>query len=331
MSAPLTHGGRLGEAATLFPDAPLPWLDLSTGINPVPYPVAPLTEEIFARLPEPAAEDALREIAARAYGAADQALVAAAPGTQILIELLPRLFPAARVAVLGPTYGEHANAWRKARARVATVAAVEELDGADVAVLCNPNNPDGRRLAPARLLALAGRLADRGGLLLVDEAFADLEGEGVSVAGALPHPGLIVLRSFGKTFGLAGVRLGFALAAPERVATLRAALGPWAVSGPALELGRRALADRDWLAAAAARLAAETRELDALLASAGLRVVGGTRLFRLAEGADAPKLFERLGSAGIFARRFAERPEWLRFGLPGTPEAWRRLRRALGD
>jgi cobalamin biosynthetic protein CobC len=327
--APLAHGGSLGEAAALFPDAPRPFLDLSTGINPVAYPLPPLPAEAFTRLPEPQAEAGLREVAAQAYGAADAALVAAAPGTQILIDLLPRLFPAARVAVLGPTYAEHAQAWRKAGADVATVADVAALENADAAVLCNPNNPDGRRLPPPRLLALADRMAARGGLLLVDEAFADLEGEGPSVAGALPHPALLVLRSFGKTYGLAGVRLGFALAGHERAALIRAALGPWAVSGPALAVGCAALADAGWRAATAARLAAEVRELDALLAAAGLRVVGGTRLFRLAEGPAAPDLFTCLGRAGIFVRRFADRPDWLRFGLPGTPDGWARLRQAL--
>jgi cobalamin biosynthetic protein CobC len=325
-TAALAHGGRLTEARRLFPGAPEPWVDLSTGINPVPYPLPDLSPDCFTRLPEPDAEHALRAIAARAYGAADAALVAAAPGTQMLIDLIPRLWPARGVAVLGPTYAEHAHAWAKQGARVSTVGAFDALDGAEVAVVVNPNNPDGQRTPPARLLGLADRMAARGGLLLVDEAFADLEGAGI--AAALPHPGLIVLRSFGKTYGLAGLRLGFALAGPERAAAIRAALGPWAVSGPALAIGARALADGDWLAATAARLAAECRDLDALLAAAGPRVVGGTKLFRLAEG-DAPAMFGRLGEAGIFVRRFAEHPRWLRFGLPGTPEAWARLRRVL--
>ena len=314
----------------MFPGAPEPLIDLSTGINPVPYPLPPLDPAGFTRLPEPDAEAALRAAAARAYGAADPALVAAAPGTQILIDLLPLLFPARRVAVFGPTYAEHAHAWRKRGAEAATVTDVTALDGADVAVVCNPNKPDGRRLPPDLLVGLADRMAARGGLLLVDEAFADLEGEKISVAGALPHPALIVLRSFGKTYGLAGLRLGFALAAPERAALIRGALGPWAVSGPAIVIGRQALADREWLAATAARLRRETRDLDACLATAGLRVIGGTLLFRLAEG-PAQAAFSRLGRAGIFVRRFPEHPHWLRFGVPGAPDAWDRLRCALAD
>ncbi len=325
----LPHGGRLGEARALFPGAPEPFLDLSTGINPVAYPVTALPPNCFTRLPEPDDEAALRRAAAAAYGAASPALVAAAPGTQLLIDLLPRLFPAASAAVLGPTYAEHAHAWDKSGAKVATAAAFAALDAAQTAVVCNPNNPDGRRIAPADLLALADRRAAQGGMLVVDEAFADLEGEGLSVVPALPHPGLIVLRSFGKTYGLAGLRLGFALASPDRAAAIRAALGPWAVSGPALAIGRAALADRDWRAATQARLTREAATLDSLLTAAGLRAAGGTRLFRLAESEEAAALFVHLGRAGILVRRFAGQPAWLRFGLPGQPDAWERLRAAL--
>ncbi len=328
-AAPLAHGGRLAEALRLFPDAPRPILDLSTGINPVPYPLPPLPPEAFTRLPEPSDEADLRAVAARAYGVTDPDCVAAAPGTQLLIELLPLLFPARRVAVLAPTYAEHAHAWRKAGAEVREAATLAALQDCDVAILCNPNNPDGQLHASQSLMALGVSLASRGGLLVVDESFHDLIRPGTSIAGAQPHPGLIVLRSFGKTYGLAGVRLGFALAAPKPAATIRAALGPWAVSGPALAIGRAALADAAWLAATQARLAAEVPVLDALIAAAGLRVVGGTPLFRLAEGAAAPALFGRLGRAGIFVRRFAERPDWLRLGLPGSPQVWARLRQAI--
>lgn len=303
-------------------------MDLSTGINRVPYPLPDLAAEVFTRLPEPEALEALQEAAAIAYGAAP-AMVAAAPGTQALISLLPRLLPQRRVAVLGPTYAEHAAAWRAAGSHVAEVARFEDLDGAaSCAVLCNPNNPDGRRVPLSALSALADRLAGRGGLLVVDEAFADFEG-GTSAVPALPHPALVVLRSFGKAYGLAGLRLGFALSDARTAALIRAALGPWAVSGPAITVGRQALLDRAWAAAAAARLAREATDLDRCLAVAGLHVLGGTRLFRLAEGAHAAALFQQLGTAGILVRRFAAHPHWLRFGIPGQPAEWDRLRAAL--
>ncbi len=326
----VAHGGHLAEARHLFPGAPEPFLDLSTGINPIPYALPPLGPESFTRLPEPDAVAALEHIAATAYGATDPGMVVAAPGTQILIDLLPRLWPSPRsVAVLGPTYAEHARAWARIGCPVDKVGCFAALGAADVAVVCNPNNPDGRRIAPGQLLTLANQLAARAGLLLVDETFVDLEGDDLSLANALPHPALILLRSFGKTYGLAGLRLGFALAAPERAATIRAALGPWAVSGPAIAIGCQALADPAWRAQAACRLADAARMLDAELVRAGLRVIGGTRLFRLAETNDAVSIFARLGRAGILIRRFAEHPTWLRFGQPADPSAWQRLRAAL--
>jgi cobalamin biosynthetic protein CobC len=202
---------------------------------------------------------------------------------------------------------EHAHTWAGNGATVHLCGSLDELGDAAVAVLCNPNNPDGQRFASERLRLLADALAARGGLLVVDETFADLEGSGLSITGALPHPALIVLRSLGKAYGLAGLRLGFALATLERAEMIRDALGPWAVSGRAIAIGQKALRGGAWLVETAERLACETRELDICLSTGGLSV-GGTRLFRLAEAPDAPAVFMRLGSAGIFIRRFAERP-----------------------
>jgi cobalamin biosynthetic protein CobC len=197
-----------------------------------------------------------------------------------------------------------------------------------VAIICNPNNPDGRRIAPADVVALADKLSRRCGFVLVDEAFADLEPGHPSVVEALPHPGLVVLRSFGKTYGLAGLRLGFAVASPKRAAAMRDALGPWAVSGVAIGIGRQALADASWLSRTAETCAGAADRLDRTLSQAGLRIVGGTRLFRLVEANDAEGVFHQLGRAGVFVRRFAEHPSWLRFGLPGGPDGWGRVEAA---
>ena len=315
----------LAAAHALFPDAPLPFVDLSTGINPVAYKLAPLLDDAFTRLPDAEDEAALRRVAAAAYGVSDPDMVVAAPGTQILISLLPHLLAGrgGRVAILSPTYGEHEAAWRAAGYDVTTISSAADLAGFDIAVLCNPNNPDGRLIDPASLLPHAG-------LLIVDEAFADLEPPGFSAAGLLPRNDLLVLRSFGKSTGLAGVRLGFALAEPGLAARLRSALGPWAVSGPALAAGLQALADTEWRAATIARLDQDCARLDDLLHRAGMNKVGGTRLFRLYEG-EGDTLFHRLGRAGILVRRFSFQPRLLRFGLPGHTDEWRRLEAALGD
>ncbi len=330
LAVALRHGGRLNAARRRFPHAPEPWIDLSTGINPVPFPFIPPPLSAYARLPEPEEEQALREAAARAYGVADPSMVAASPGTQILINLLPRLRPLADVAILGPTYAEHALAWAASGSRVVEVSELSairpEVTGV---VLCNPNNPDGRRIAPRDLLPLADRLAARGGLLVVDEAFADFDGPAASVAKLLPHAGILALRSFGKTCGLAGLRLGFALASRWLVDELRSALGPWAVSGPAIEIGRQAFADPGWLAAASARLDRDARTLDQVLTRAGLQILGGARLFRLVHSNRAANVFDRLGRAGILVRRFEENNDRLRFGIPGTDEHWNRLEAAL--
>lgn len=325
--AAIAHGGDLGGLREAFPDAPKPWLDLSTGINPIPYPVPPVEASAWTRLPEAAEVHALRAAAASAYGAPDAAHVVPAPGTQILIETLPRLLAPTRVAVLGPTYAEHAAAWARAGHTVREVADLDAIGDAGVAVIVDPNNPDGRSFSLAERRALAESLGTRGGLLVADEAFADLE----PIESLCPYaaPGLVVLRSFGKTYGLAGLRLGFAVAEPGTTARIAEALGPWAVSGPALAIGTAALSDAGWRAEAARARAADAARLDRMIARAGGRVVGGTCLFRTADFSDGPALYRRLAEAGIAVRRFAERPERLRFGLPGDRTGWCRLSRVL--
>jgi cobalamin biosynthetic protein CobC len=323
------HGGALDRAMARFGGTSEDWLDLSTGINPWPYRVPAIPAGAWTRLPDEAALTALGGAARAFYGAPADAPLVAAPGSQALIQLLPRLVAPSEVAVVGPTYAEHARCWAFAghRVRMVEAAALGEA-AAPVLVLANPNNPDGRVVAPERLLALARAQAVRGGLLVVDEAFAEVT-PGISLAPFVGTPGLVVLRSFGKFFGLAGMRLGFALGPGDLMAALGAAFGPWAVAGPALEIGCRALADCGWAAAMRARLAAAARALDGVLTAAGLEVLGGTDLFRLARIDDAAGLADRLGSRHILVRRFADRPDRLRFGLPPDDRALRRLAAAL--
>ena len=310
------HGGDLGEVRRRFPDAPQPWIDLSTGINPVAYPVPALPEESWTRLPTRDAGERLLAAAGARYGVRDPATIVAAPGTQALIQLLPRLVPKSRVAILGPTYEEHALCW--------AAEGHELVEGdAEVTVVVNPNNPTGRLLTPAEL-------RNRRGLLVVDEAFMDFLSPEASLAPDPPSD-TIVLRSFGKAYGLAGVRLGFAIAAKGMIDCLRQMLGPWAVSGPALEIGRRALEDSAWLQASARRLDADSRRLDALLVGAGFEIEGGTSLFRLARHRDASGMAARLGRHGIHVRAFARQPNWLRFGLPGSEADFDRLARAVAS
>jgi cobalamin biosynthesis protein CobC len=314
----VAHGGDLGRVRRRYPDAPQPWIDLSTGINPLPYPVADLPADAWSRLPSHEAEQTLIAAAAQRYRCQPGQLVAA-PGTQALIQILPRLVARSRVAIVGPTYAEHELNWRRHGHDVRVVA---DLEAADVVVVVNPDNPTGRLLPPQTLRAVTARL------LIVDEAFIDLTPNEASLAGKLPD-NAIVLRSFGKTYGLAGLRLGFAIAPTPLAARLRDELGPWAVSGPALAIGATALTDDTWLQAAAARLTGDVRTLDALLVSAGFAVLGGTPLFRLASHPEAPEKVEDLARNGIHVRAFADRPTCVRFGLPRGDGEFRRLSAAL--
>jgi cobalamin biosynthetic protein CobC len=224
---------------------------------------------------------------------------------------------------LGPTYNEHAAALAGAGWQVETVAEVAALAGADLAVVVNPNNPDGRRHEPAALRALAAEV----GLLVADESFADPHPE-LSLAPGLPG-NAIVLRSFGKFYGLAGLRLGFALARADLAGRIAELAGPWAVSGPALSVGKTALADRDWVRRTTARLAAGVPRLDAAAEGAGWTTLGGTALFRLYETGDASAAQVRLARAQIWSRRFPYAQGWLRLGLPGAEPDWRRLEAVL--
>ena len=324
------HGGDLAAARLLFPNAPEPWIDLSTGVNPHAYPLPDLPASCFARLPEVADIAALEAVAARAYGVADPTCVVAAAGSQALIQMLPHVFLARRVGVLGQSYGGHAAVWGGLGREVAVVEDYADLQDFDVAVIVNPNNPDGRTVSLRWLTLLANTMAAKQGLLVVDEAFMEASAAARGFAPFVPASGAVVLRSFGKFYGLAGLRLGFAVAPAAFAAQLRGALGPWPVSGPAIAVARQALADTAWLAATQARLAEDTLRLDRLLRLAGFAIAGGTPLFRLARHAAAAEWFARLGEAGILTRPFAERPDCLRFGLPGPEDAWGRLAAALG-
>ncbi len=321
----LHHGGRLREAAMCY-DIPLAdWLDLSTGINPNGWPVPLVPASCWARLPE---DDDGLERAARDYYDAGHVLPVA--GSQAAIQVLPRLRPRSRVAVLDPGYAEHAYAWRSADHEVAAVAAErldEAVQGSDVLLLIHPNNPTGARFPLEQLLDWHARLAARGGWLVVDEAFMDVTPEH-SLCAYSARPGLIVLRSLGKFFGLAGARVGFVCAQASLLAQLHGLLGPWSVSAPARWIATSALTDSIWQDAARQRLGTDGARLQALLARHGLNPDGGCALFQWLRTPDAQHLHEALARQGILTRLFIESSS-LRFGLPGNKADWTRLEAAL--
>src|SRR3989338_9632468 len=205
----LEHGGRLRRAARQYGIAEADWLDLSTGINPLGWPVPIVPNEVWQRLPQD--DDGLQAAAQDYYGTSKLLAVA---GSQAAIQTLPMLRSPAQVAIVAPGYAEHAHAWQRCGHHVVGMTASEILQAgtaAQVAVIVNPNNPTGKLFRPKELLDMHAQLAARGGWLVVDEAFIDATPEH-SLASACPRPGLIVLRSLGKFFGLAGARVGFVLA-----------------------------------------------------------------------------------------------------------------------
>lgn len=321
----LEHGGGLRAAAERYGIPPSDWLDLSTGINPQGWSVPPIPATAWQRLPEPG--DGLEAAAAACYGTESLLPVA---GSQAAIQALPLLREPGRVGVLSPSYAEHAHVWRRAGHRVEELPA-DALDAAvdrlDTLILVHPNNPTGVRFPLKSLLNWRERLAGRGGWLVVDEAFIDPTPEG-SLAHHVGPPGLIVLRSLGKFFGLAGARVGFVLAESTVLEGLREQLGPWTVTGPSRWVAARALGDRAWQAETRIRLGHEGGRLADLLKRQGLPVAGGTGLFQWAPLPDAAFWQDALARRGILVRRFAD-PPGLRFGLPGGEPAWRRLELAL--
>lgn len=328
------HGGRLCVARSLFPNVPQPWIDLSTGINPSSYPAPRASAGERNRLPEPTELARLELIAAAAFNVDDPERVIATGGTESALRLLPYLLRVPAALIAGPTYGSHSDAWTRAGIQTSLLAdsqlAAHACDKVAMTVV-NPNNPDGRLLERSQLQSLHDSLHAQGGVLIVDEAFGDLEPRHsvADLAGTKHAPSLVVLRSFGKFYGLAGVRLGFVIAAPTIATRLRHMLGDWPVSADALRAGIAAYADQAWAEKTRQRLGRAAQRLDKLLVGSGMTIVGGTSLYRLARAPDARARFTQLISRGILARPFDYDGTLLRFGLPHAADDWRRLADAL--
>ena len=318
----LEHGGRLRVAAAQHRIPLADWLDLSTGINPHGYPVPPISPAAWQRLPED--DDDLLPAATAYYGTAEILPLA---GSQAAIQALPQVLGATRVGVLEPGYAEHRHAWRRHDLRPLAASDIDAaLDALDGLTVGHPNNPDGTRFTPAQLREWHERLARRGGWLVVDEAFIDTTPE-FSLAGMSGRPGLVILRSLGKFFGLAGARVGFVLAPATLRHALAECLGPWPLAGPSREVARAALADSPWQAVTRARLTQDGARLAGLLARLGGEP-RGCALFQTVALPQATAIAEHLARQGILVRHWPGAP-LLRFGLPGTEPGWARLAQAL--
>lgn len=323
----LEHGGNLRSASARFGRPLEDWVDLSAGLNPHWYPIPPLDANAWHRLPE--ADPALVAAACAYY---DTPQMLAVAGTQAAIQALPALRAPSAVVVAAPSYAEHAHHWSRHGHTLREVSYAQldaAVDSCDVLVVCNPNNPTGERIPAACLLAWTERLRARGGWLVVDEAFGDMS-PALSVAAHTGLPGLIVLRSIGKFFGLAGVRAGFVAADAALLARLDDALGPWTVSGPAQQICRAALLDRTWQAATRARLFEDGARLHELLRSHGI-AAQGCALFQWWPEAQPESFHQHMAERGIWVRLFRTAARGIRLGLPPNEAAWDRLAQALNE
>ena len=321
----LEHGGKLRDAAARFGRSD--WIDLSTGLNPRGYPAPAVSIDAWHRLPEQ--DPCLLHAASSYYGTPSLLAVA---GSQAAIQALPRLRAPSRIVVAAPSYAEHAHHWSQHGHTVREVAYPDleaALPDCDVMVLCNPNNPTGATIAADRLRAWALQLATRGGWLVVDEAFADTTPE-LSVARWSGGDGLIVLRSIGKFFGLAGVRVGFLCAGQALLGQMADMLGPWTISGPAQAIARSALEDRAWQQAAQADINLSAARLTKLLAQHAI-APSGSALFQWWPEARPEQFWQHMAERGIWVRLFAHAARGIRIGLPPDEPAWERLEAAFNE
>ena len=316
------HGGDLDRAIQTYGAGP--WLDLSTGINARPYPVPNMPNTVWSALPTRSDIKSLEPTAKAASGT--EACVVALAGAQAAIQLIPRLVDSGRACIVGPTYNEHGAALKAQGWTVEMIQNAANGAGADLVTVVNPNNPDGRVWDNATLL----ELADQVGVLVIDESFIDCTHQ-PSLATQMDdaRDDIIVLRSFGKFYGLAGIRLGFVITGAKTAQRLRELAGPWSVNGPAIAIGHAALRDKAWQTATRDRLEKDAQRLDDLASVHGLRLVGGTPLFRTYNAEDAFKVQAALAKKHMWTRVFPYSQTWIRFGLPGTESDWTRLQNAL--
>lgn len=322
----LKHGGRIKSAAEKYAIAEKDWLDLSTGLNPNGWKVANIPASVWQTLPED--DDGLQKVACSYYGC-DYCLPVS--GSQAAIQILPSLRSLSKVGVLSPAYAEHEHNWQQAGHHVVqlTMADVDNrINELDVLVVINPNNPTGELIAADKLLKWHQKLSTKGGWLIIDEAFMDVTPE-YSLLSRGIKPGLIVLRSLGKFFGLAGIRCGFVITDKELLQRIADKTGPWSLSGPTRYIAKQVLQDKSWHKIYKEKLQNASQYLSDILTQHSLTPNNGTALFQWLRHPQANDIFEALAQQGILIRLFEGKMPSLRFGLPANKQQWLRLERAL--
>ncbi len=326
----LVHGGALNDAMQFSEKLGFAsgkkedWLDLSTGINPCAYPLPEFTLEDWQKLPEPDDLARLVKEADRYFGLDDEKNLLPISGSALAIQLLAFFLKGWKTYLLNPTYGDYGRAWPEH----GHFEKLDEVALGNLVVITNPNNPDGRRFSCAELSDFAIKNSQRGGFLIVDEAFGDLYPQD-SIIHLTKTQNVIVLKSFGKFFGYGGLRLGFIAAPDNMIKKLAPLLASWPISGPAIKFGIKAYADDDWHSHTRILLHQKTERITALFKETGLEIKGQTSLFTLIENDKAENLFHNLLKHKIYIRYFLEYPGLLRFGLPKTLDDFERLKKAL--
>ena len=319
MIQPRDHGGGLDAAIAQYGGARSDWVDLSTGINPVPYPIKDIPQEAWTALPDQAAMDALLQAARQFWCVPGDASIIATHGASALIARMPDIARSQGAYIPTPTYNEHAAAFH------ARAPKMDQTDPQhDTHIFVHPNNPDGRFWTRDE--------TNSAKLTIIDESFCDIA-PNQSHIHRCDQPGTIILKSFGKFWGLAGLRLGFAIGngldtKSDATPTVSELLGPWSVAGPALDIGAKALSDHQWAETTRLRLTNDAKRLDVLVQSNGGKVVGGTPLFRLYDVGDAAAWQDKLAKGHVWSRIFPYSKTWLRLGLP-HPDKWAQLEAAL--
>jgi cobalamin biosynthesis protein CobC len=321
---PIAHGGALAKAIALYGGQREDWLDLSTGINPCPPSMPDIPRHLWQVLPDTDSSAKCLAAARSFYAVPPQAAIIAAPGVQALIQLLPQLRPHKSAVVLAPTYSEYEHVFQRFGSGCSIVDSWDNVPKNGIVVIVNPNNPTGRIVPREGLLAIAKQCAAQGGLLIVDEAFCDVA-PSVSIADFAGMDGLLILKSFGKFFGLAGIRLGFAIGTQPDIDRLASLLGPWAVSGPALHVGAGLMGE----AGLHKKIAAQIDNMASAQSAAGLEIIADVGLFQLIKIDNAHAWHDHLARRHILTRAFDGHPHWLRFGLCPDEASRGRLANAL--
>jgi len=326
----LHHGGQILSAVEKYKIAREDWLDLSTGLNPNAWPVPSISADLWQALPEE--DDGLQAAACHYYGC-DACLPVA--GSQAAIQTLPTLRSYSKVGVISPTYAEHEYNWRQAGHDVIPLSLDEveqQINRLDVLLVINPNNPTGHVISTEQLLDWYQTLSSRGGWLVVDEAFMDVTPEKSLVSSGI-KPGLIILRSIGKFFGLAGIRCGFVISDNEMLQRLSQKLGPWTLSGVTRFIATQALLDKTWQDDSRKSIVESSKRLNNMLSQVGLTPRGGTALFQWVEHEQAKDLYQAFAEKGVLIRLFAKQGKMtkpsLRFGLPKNEKQWQQLSETL--